>query len=212
MQHFPNLETLILDKNGLPGLLGFAANSRLRQLWFNNNCAEDLVDFCDQACALFPGLVWLSLMRNPASPPLVCTSEEDASAAQRYRLYVIYRIPGLQVLDAVPVTREERAEAAAKGQFMAARKPRPGTNGSAPPSRTSSLTLFGISFGGAAPAGEPTAAGGGGGSGSSGSGSPQGNAVPPPPAKKPTAFLGVARQEYNGKNSEGNRFISDKDL
>jgi hypothetical protein len=228
LQHFPNLETLILDKNGLPGLLGFARNANLRQLWFNNNAAEDLVDFCDQAAALFPGLVWLSLMRNPASPPLVCTSEEESAAAARYRLYVIYRLPGLQFLDAVQITRAERAEAAAKGQFMAARKPRPGTSGSAPLPSAGSSTLFGFLSG----------LGGGGGSGSSGSsgsssgggsgeagaaggssggstaaaaGSSSGSSAGSAP-KKPTAFIAVGRQEYNGRNSEGNRFISDKDL
>ena len=229
LQHCPNLETLILDKNGLPGLLGFARNANLRQLWFNNNAAEDLVDFCDQAAALFPGLVWLSLMRNPASPPLVCTSEEESAAAARYRLYVIYRLPGLQFLDAVQITRAERAEAAAKGQFMAARKPRPGTSGSAPLPSAGSSTLFGFLSGlggGGGSSGSSSSSGGSGGEagaagGSSGgssagggaaaAGSSSGSSAGSAP-KKPTAFIAVGRQEYNGRNSEGNRFISDKDL
>ena len=173
------------------------------------------MEFCDQCAALFPGLVWLSLMRNPASPPLVCTSEEESAAAARYRLYVVYRLPGLQVLDAVPITRAERAEAAVKGQFMAARKPRPGTNGSAPPSRTSSSTLFGflMGAGGGGGGGEPSAAAasGSGASAAAGSGAGAGAAAAAAP-KKPTAFIAVGRAEYNGRNSEGNRFISDKDL
>jgi len=134
-------------------------------------------------------------MRNPASPPLACASEDDAAASERYRLYVIYRLPKLSVLDAQPVTAKERAEAAAKGQYMAARKPRPGTLGSAPNSRTPSGTLFGML----------------GVSGATGS-SASIFAASSQPAKKPTAFLAVGRQEYNGKNSEGNRFIVDKDL
>ena len=39
----------------------------------------------------------LSMMLNPAAPPLISVSEEDHRAAQRYRLYTIYRLPNLQV-------------------------------------------------------------------------------------------------------------------
>ena len=195
LQHFPNAHTLILDKNNLAGLQGFHRSDVVRQLWFNNNEAEDLAEFCDQVLETYPNVTWLSCMRNPCSPPLVCASEDDAATAERYRLYVIYRLPRLTVLDAQPVTAKERAEAALKGQFMAARKPRPGTLGSAPNSRTTSGTLFGMLG----------ASGGSGTSATLASSAPQ-------PAKKPTAFLAVGRQEYNGKNSEGNRFIVDKDL
>ena len=56
----------------------------------------------------------LSMMQNPASPKLVSESVEDHHMAARYRLYVIYRIPSLQFLDASPVTPTERAEARQK--------------------------------------------------------------------------------------------------
>jgi hypothetical protein len=74
-------------------------------------------------------------MRNPASPPLIVTSEADIAAAARYRLYVLYRLPRLQFLDAAPVTAAELAEAAVKGPFCAPKKP--GSSGGAT-SRSSS--------------------------------------------------------------------------
>ena len=46
---------------------------------------SDLVEFMDQVVALFPNVTYLACMRNPASPPLVCISEEDVSASTRFR-------------------------------------------------------------------------------------------------------------------------------
>ncbi len=170
------------------------------------------MDFCDQACALFPGLNHLQLMRNPASPPLLCTSEEESAAARRYRLYVLHRLPGLAFLDNVAVTKAERLEAAATGHLMAPRKPRPGSQSTAPPrAAATSFSLLGMLFGGGG--GEPTVAapseGGGGGSAAP---SAAAAAAAAQPLKKPSATLAVGRAEYNGRNSEGNRFISDRDL
>ena len=181
----------------------------LAQLWFNNNAAEDLAAFCDDVARLFPALTWLSFMRNPAAPPLVCQSEEDAAAAGRYRLYVVFRLPKLQFLDAQPVTPAERAEAAKRGQFLAARRPKAGDPGAGPPSRGNSSSgvgggsgggggFLGMFSGGAAAA--ASGSGGGGAAGGAGAAAPQ--------PKKPTAYLAVGRQEYNGKHSEGNRFIT----
>ncbi len=202
------MHTLILDKNGLAGLAGFPAMPTLAQLWFNNNAAEDLAAFCDDVARLFPALTWLSFMRNPAAPPLVCQSEEDAAAAGRYRLYVVFRLPKLQFLDAQPVTPAERAEAAKRGQFLAARRPKAGDPGAGPPSRGNSSSGVGGGGGGGGGGGflgmfSGGAAGGGGGGGAAGG---AGAAAPQP--KKPTAYLAVGRQEYNGKHSEGNRFIT----
>lgn len=85
LQYFTALETLILDKNELEGLTGFPPMDTLRTLWFNNNRVADLAEFMDQVSSLFPNLTYLTCMRNPASPPLVCMSEEDVAAARRYR-------------------------------------------------------------------------------------------------------------------------------
>jgi hypothetical protein len=121
---FAKVHTLILDKNGLQGVGGFPKMPSVTTLWFNNNEVNDIVEFMDEVQATFPNVTYLSCMRNPASPPLVCVSEEDVAASSRFRLYVVHRLPKLQFLDASPVTAEERKEATARGQFLAVRKPK----------------------------------------------------------------------------------------
>jgi len=135
-------------------------------------------------------------MRNPCSPPLVCVSEDDVQATRRHRLYVVFRLPRLQFLDSSPVTAAERKEAAEKGAYLAPRRPK------------------------------AAAAGGGGGSGGGGAGSPAaagpalvggglstaGAAEAAAEKKKPASFLGVGASTYDGRNSEGNRFITDRSL
>ena len=85
LQHFSSLTTLILDHNDLDSLEGFPVMASVKTLWFNNNNVSELVEFIDQVSVLFPNLVYLAFMRNPASPPLVCLSEEDTSKSHRYR-------------------------------------------------------------------------------------------------------------------------------
>ena len=85
LQLFTAVTTLILDHNGLESLEGFPPMPSVTTLWFNNNSVSELVDFMDSVVALFPRLVYLAFMRNPASPPLVCLSEEDTAASHRYR-------------------------------------------------------------------------------------------------------------------------------
>lgn len=165
----------------------------------------------DQITALFPNLAYLSAMRNPASAPLVLMSEEDVAFSRRYRLYVAYRLPKLQFLDSAPVTPAERVEAAATGQFMAVRKPKravsTGSTGgvvgpaaSSPTSTGGSDVFFGgavLSSGSGASAGPGSSGGGGAESGDD---------------KKSTAFLGLGTTHYDGRHSEGNRFIVDRHL
>jgi hypothetical protein len=101
------------------------------------------VEFLDQVATAFPNVVYLSFMRNPASPPLVCVSEDDVAAAKRYRTYVIYRLPKLQFLDASPVTAAEKAEAAEKGQFLAPRRPKKSVQASAAAGGSTAGSVFG---------------------------------------------------------------------
>jgi hypothetical protein len=102
-------------------------------------------------CATDPTQSMLSLMVNPASPPLLSVSEEDHKAAQRYRLYIVYRLPGLQFLDSAPVSGREREEAKAQVKGGATRfiihacqshlsSPRPPS----PPSDTRGHTNIGV--------------------------------------------------------------------
>ena len=48
LARFTRLQTLILDKNGLPGLAGFPKMTTITTFWFNNNDMTDLVEFMDE--------------------------------------------------------------------------------------------------------------------------------------------------------------------
>lgn len=218
--HFKRLHTLILDKNGLPGLAGLPRMDSVTTLWFNNNEVGDLVEFLDEVVATYPNVTYLSLMRNPASPPLVCLSEEDVQATQRYRLYVIFRLPRLQFLDSGPVLAEERKEAAARGQFLAVRKPKAKSQSTMGKPVTPSAVggVFGAFAASAAASSGGSGAGataGSGGGGQSTPGSDAGGGVDgagSPSGRRPQAFLGLGSSSYDGRHSEGNRFIVDKHL
>ena len=159
-------------------------------LMVNNNEIPDIVAFLDDVARVFPALTFLACMRNPCSPPLACVSEDDVQAARRHRLYVAFRLPRLQFLDSSPVTAAERKEAAERGAYLAPRRPK------AAPVSSSSLA--------AAERGSP---GGGGAGGGAAAASPEAA-----PRKQPASFLGVGASSYDGRNSEGNRFITDKSL
>jgi hypothetical protein len=185
----------------------------------------DLVEFMDEVVASFPNVTYLSAMRNPASPPLVSVSEADVAAAARYRLYVIFRLPRLQFLDAAPVTAEERRDAAERGQFLAVRKPKSRSAlGGKPALSPTAAGVFGALASSAPAAGagaaSPGASVGAGGAGAAGAGGAAGDSAASPTTtdgggdgkRKPQAYLGLGTSAYDGRHSEGNRFIVDRDL
>lgn len=211
---FTRVSDLILDANGLEGVDAFPRMDTVTTLWFNKNRVSDLADFMDGVAAKFPNLRYLCFMGNPASPPLVCSSEAEVQATKRYRLYVVYRLPALTMLDSTPVTAEERAEAAKVGQFLAVRKPKQKASGGSAPSspaapgaaNSSSGGSGGSIFGAFAGSSKGSSASGDGGAGS-------GSAGESPEQRKPSAFLAVgASHSYDGRHSEGNRFIVDRHL
>ena len=212
------LTTLILDKNGLEGLDGAPSLPALKELWFNNNQVHDLAAFMDSVTSNFPGLTTLSLMRNPASPPMVALSQEDIARAKRYRLYIIYRMPALAFLDATPVSTAEREEAAAKGKFLAVRKSAAAaarrTSGVAGQAGTGSRRASaGMDGGLSSSGGHAHAKGEEGGSATASPVAASAVAAEAAPAtRKPSAFLAYSRSSYDGKHSEGNRFITTDQL
>jgi hypothetical protein len=107
LQYFPSLDTLILDKNNLDGLLNCPDIPTLRTLWFNNNAMTDLPGFMDAVTSKFPKLEYLSVMRNPACSG-VSSLRPDMEAVRLYRLYIIYRMPTLKTVDWSDVTEEVR--------------------------------------------------------------------------------------------------------
>lgn len=119
LDRFPNLRTLVLDKNGLDQFPpDFPVIPQLETLWINNNRFAHLNSLIDQLERLFPNLAYLSLLRNPACPDIYFSDSAAADVHRRYRLAVIYRLPKLVSLDATQVSDEERKEAERTGRFL----------------------------------------------------------------------------------------------
>ncbi|KPI94746.1 Leucine-rich repeat-containing protein C10orf11 [Papilio xuthus] len=70
-----------------------------------------------------PKLSYLSILRNKACPNQLSDSDKDDSDYQRYRYYVIYKVPRLRFLDSRCISPSERSEAAVRGEFMRVRRP-----------------------------------------------------------------------------------------
>ena len=242
---FTSLQTLILDKNNLTTLDDCPRLSTVKTLWCNNNFISDFSYFLDQVKESFPNVTKLSVMRNPASPPMICLSDEDFAALERHRLYVIYRLPQLNFLDSSPVTKHDRTEAKRRGQFLGVRKPKkkrhsvadgdmrdrsgslcsvesnrslpvhPGHN-----NRSDNDIWSAIDGGLASSASQPEGAIDT--ANRAGSFQSRGHSFSDELSdegeheektmRKPVAFLRMETARYDGKHSEGNRFIRDQDL
>lgn len=96
---FSSLDSLVLDKNELMDLNTCPSIPTLKTLWVNNNNICDLVSFMDEVVNKFPNLEYISMMRNPCSPGLMDLSSPDVDAIRFYRLYVIFRLPGIRIID-----------------------------------------------------------------------------------------------------------------
>ncbi len=188
LERFTKLETLILDKNNLEGLAWCCPLPSLKTLYFNNNNVSDVDKFVSDVARLFPALEYLSMMRNPCCPEFfTITDGSHQEDYRRHREYVLFRLPGLQFLDATDVTAEEVATASRRGSYLG-KKARP-----TPKKKTTDQDAARIAQQAyeAAKKKSPTAAAG----------------------RTPSSFLGVGHEErYDGSASEGNRFITDDDL
>lgn len=140
----------------------------------------------DVLCRAFPALTYLSMLRNPACPNLYF-SDGEAEAYMRYRLYVIHRMPGLELLDSTPVTEEEADEARRVGKFLRVARPDAAAEEQRRPRGKGKKAGAGSTADAVAPAKEE-------------------------PLAKPAAFLARAPRRYDGTHSEGNRFITDSEL
>ncbi|XP_076349064.1 leucine-rich melanocyte differentiation-associated protein-like isoform X2 [Tachypleus tridentatus] len=108
LEDFSILEQLILDNN---------------ELTDNANFITDLDKLLNQLVKCYPNLTYLSLLGNPACPDQLSNMEKDEDDYQRYRYYVIHKLPMLNFLDSTPVTARERAEAKRIGAFMRVIRP-----------------------------------------------------------------------------------------
>eukprot|EP01060_Flectonema_neradi_P037880 TRINITY_DN7777_c0_g1_i1.p1 TRINITY_DN7777_c0_g1~~TRINITY_DN7777_c0_g1_i1.p1 ORF type:complete len:242 (+),score=53.73 TRINITY_DN7777_c0_g1_i1:48-728(+) len=120
LENFPDLTTLILDNNEIAAFTGMPLIKKLETLWVNKNSINDLNGLLDILSVKAPVLQYLSLLGNSVCKnDLVGSSKEES---QRYRLYVIHKIPSLRFLDSLPVTDEERQSAKQRGAFLKVEK------------------------------------------------------------------------------------------
>lgn len=207
LESFTKLTSLVVDSNQLishqerlPTL------AHLTTLSVNDNAIDDLDVWLTCVAARFPNLTFLSMLKNPACPNYFIG--KDAKDYARYRLFVLHRLPGLKFLDSSPVTASERAEAKRVGHLM--RVARPVAKASPPSSKEAPSLLAGD---------DDDDDDGGNDAGVSGVDGKDGGVdddedvdeVDLTPGKGKVTF-GVSRYFYQGKQSEGNRFITNGEL
>ncbi|KAL0241263.1 hypothetical protein GEMRC1_006498 [Eukaryota sp. GEM-RC1] len=170
LSHFPNIKSLVLDKNSITGCEPFPELPLLQTLWLNDNKIEDLDTLLSNINKSFPQLNYLSLLKNECCPDIF-KGAPDAEY-KRYRLYVLSRLPHLRFLDSSPISEAERREVVRVGSVVKLTK-------SSKPVETSARSL-----------------------------DPDLDAH----QSSSKCSFGVARYQYTGRHSEGNRYITNSCL
>jgi len=191
LKKFTNLKTLVLDNNNIKTLKLFPQLPTVDTLWLNNNKISDVRKLMDHISRLFPNITYLSLLRNPCTPDMYF-SDDEADSYQRWRYYVIHRLPTLSMLDASPVDDDELDKAKKVGATMIAARPDGddsdddddnNNNDKTQQSTKTNNELYSVS-----------------------------NLIRQQQEPKVTTFLVRSKPRYDGSNSEGNRFITNDDL
>ncbi|XP_053306478.1 leucine-rich melanocyte differentiation-associated protein isoform X1 [Spea bombifrons] len=136
LEGFDSLEELILDNNQLGNQISFPPLPHLHTLTLNKNQLTELDPLLDRLASAAPALEYLSLLGNQACPNELVSMEKDEDDYQRYRYFVLNKLPNLKFLDARKVTRKERQEAISRGAFMRVVKPKEITVPSTPDSNS----------------------------------------------------------------------------
>ena len=108
---FPNLTTLILDKNQIGSKFIIPPMPLLTTLWVNHNKIENLVVFIENLQMFCPNLKYLSMMNNKAAPSYF--NGGSFVEYNDYRLYVLSKLGNLQLIDHKEITPEERMQSQA---------------------------------------------------------------------------------------------------
>jgi len=180
LSKFTVLDTLVLDNNKLTSKQDFPKIKTLKTLCVNNNEITELGVFLDSVSPAFPNLTYLSLLKNPSCPNYF-TGKEQADY-QRYRYFVLHKLPHLKYLDYTPVTSEEQKEAERVGKYIG-QVIRPSEEEYKKPKKAEEDEKIKALPSDLRPSDKP----GG-------------------------ASFGVSRYVYYGRQSEGNRFIKDDQL
>lgn len=118
LEKFHNLEELVLDNNSLGDDVIFPRLDKLHTLTLNKNRLTDLYNLLDNLAENLPALTYLSLLGNTACPNQLSSPDNNEEDYQRYRYYVLFRLPRLKFLDSSAVKQEELTVAKQKGAFM----------------------------------------------------------------------------------------------
>ncbi|XP_012350635.1 leucine-rich melanocyte differentiation-associated protein [Apis florea] len=190
VKYFESLQELILDNNKLRDLKTLPRILNLTTLSLNNNKITDIDNALKRIQECCPKVMYVSLLGNPGCPDqLTNPTSTDDEDYNRYRLYAIYALPStLRFLDSRPVTIQERKDAERRGKYSRTIKMVPDLS-----QKFVSNTLedfddifFNIHY------------------------TPLPRSIRNPLDHK--GAFGKCKYRYSGKNSEGNRFISNNDL
>lgn len=124
LEGFVHLEELILDNNQLGNHFTIPLLPHLHTLTLNKNELTELDYLLDTLATSAPALEYLSLLGNQACPNELVSTENDEDDYQRYRYFVLNKLPNLKFLDTRKVTNKEREVASSRGAFMKVVKPK----------------------------------------------------------------------------------------
>eukprot|EP01051_Picozoa_sp_SAG22_P013647 SAG22_NODE_1553_length_4141_cov_2.014349_2_plen_270_part_00 len=190
---FTALKALILDKNNLTDLDKLPKLPTLQNLWLNGNNVTDLAKLISVVQSCCPNLKYLSVLSNPCVPDFLNSkSEDNMQDYQLFRYFVLSQLPTLTFLDFQPVTKAEIAEAKRRGKFAVAAKPTASGGGAAADATGSGRGSTSEVSADVADVPDVVASGGG--------------------DHEARTYLGFNPYNYLGRESEGNRFISDTEL
>ncbi|XP_068424575.1 leucine-rich melanocyte differentiation-associated protein [Clinocottus analis] len=136
LKMFTVLEELVVDNNLLGNDLLLPRLPNLHTLTVNKNQLTDIEALLEHLADVTPSLVYLSLLGNEACPNQLVSPDKDEDDYQRYRYFVLHKLPQLKFLDTRKVTQKEMMEAQARGAFMKVVKPK----SEAPPHETGSAS------------------------------------------------------------------------
>ncbi|XP_075894545.1 leucine-rich melanocyte differentiation-associated protein isoform X1 [Nelusetta ayraudi] len=124
LRMFTELEELVVDNNLLGNDLRLPRLPSLHTLMLNKNQLTDIEGLLEHLADVTPSLEYLSLLGNEACPNQLVSLDKDEDDYQRYRYFVLHKLPQLKFLDSRKVTRKEVMEAKARGAFMKVVKPK----------------------------------------------------------------------------------------
>ncbi|XP_038593085.1 leucine-rich melanocyte differentiation-associated protein isoform X2 [Micropterus salmoides] len=124
LKMFTELEELVVDNNLLGNDLRLPRLPNLHTLTLNKNQLTDIEALLEHLADVTPSLEYLSLLGNEACPNQLVSPDKDEDDYQRYRYFVLHKLPQLKFLDTRKVTMKEVIEAQERGALMKVVKPK----------------------------------------------------------------------------------------